>query len=170
MRRVRRFSGRWLWATAALGLSGPLCALANASPANTEVKAVMIYNLIRFMTLPEAHAHVRLCVKAGEDINAHLSALSGQPVGNGVLEVEALPSLADSGHGCDVIYAGAAPHSPAHGQITIGEGAAFAQNGGTVALISFGGQLRFIINAAAARHAGVAVNSQLMRLAARVVN
>ena len=175
---LRRAATQVLWWMSALILTvsaGLLVAPARAaSQANAQIKAVMIYNIIRFMALPGPHGQVRLCLKAGEDIAAAMNALDGQPVGNAQLEVTLLAPSGDAPHSCDVLYAGPAwpgAHSaPAHGQITIGEGASFAQSGGTVGLISFGGQLRFIINARAAAHAGIAVNSQLMRLAARVIN
>ena len=178
---LRRAAPQVLWWLSALILTvsaallvAPARAASTNPPANAQIKAVMIYNIIRFMALPEPHGQVRLCLKAGEDIAAAMNALDGQPVGNAQLDVALLAPGSDAPHSCDVLYAGPAwpgAHSaPAHGQITIGEGATFAQSGGTVGLINFGGQLRFIINARAAAHAGVAVNSQLMRLAARVIN
>ncbi|HWU01492.1 MAG TPA: YfiR family protein, partial [Novosphingobium sp.] len=137
------------------------------------VRPAMIYNILRFMTLPEARARLRLCVRKGDALAPGLQALGGEPLGAGQLEVDVMPSFADGSRGCDVIYAGNAPAGslvPGHGQILIGEGQRFAEDGGTVALLSFGGQVRFAINARVANRSGIRVSSQLLRLAAKVVN
>ena len=158
-------------ALAAVSLVVPLAPPALAAP-HDGVKAAMIYNILRFMTLPEAHAKVRLCLRRSEDIVPDLLALSGEPLGAGHLEVVPLASL-DAAHGCDVIYtgsAGAAGLVAGHGQVLIGDGNHFVDDGGTVGLVSFGGQVRFAINMRTAAKGGIRVNSQLMRLAARVVN
>jgi len=143
-----------------------------AAQGRASVKAVMIYNIVRFIELPEHRAQVRLCLRRSEDVANDLSALSGQPVGAGQLEVQTVATLADLGRACDVVYlgGGASMGVPLYGQVLIGEGSRFAEDGGTVGLVSFGDQLRFVINAKVAVHSGLKVSSQLMRLAARVIN
>jgi hypothetical protein len=159
-----------LAATAALALLGH-SAPAMAGPSGNGVRAAMIYNILRFMTLPESKPRIRLCLRRGDDIAPDLAALSGEPLGAGQLEVVPVTAITDMGRACDILYLGANPSVPlAKGQISIGDSPRFIEDGGTVGLVNFGGQWRFAINARAANNGGIRISSQLMRLAARVVN
>jgi len=161
---------KFLAAGAAVALMGQ-GAPAWAGPSSNSVKAAMIYNIVRFMALPDPKPKVRLCLRRGDDLTPDLNALSGEPVGAGLLEIVPVGAIADMARGCDILYLGTNPAIPlSRGQISIGEGSRFVDDGGTVGLVNFGGQLRFAINARVASHGGVRVSSQLMRLAARVVN
>jgi hypothetical protein len=159
-----------LAASAALALLGH-SAPATAGPSANSIRAAMIYNIVRFMALPDAKPRIRLCLRRGDELAPDLAALSGEPLGNGQLEVVPVPAITDMGRACDILYLGANPAVPlARGQVSIGDGPRFVDDGGTVGLVSFGGQLRFAINARAANNGGIRISSQLMRLAARVVN
>jgi hypothetical protein len=52
--------------------------------------------------------------------------------------------------------------------LLVGDGPGFINGGGMIGLVRFGNQIRFEINARAARQSGVSISSKLMRLAARV--
>lgn len=147
---------------------------ARASDNQGNVKAVIIFNILRFASFPNTHHVLRLCTRDSEAIARNLMALNGRSLGQRQLDVVFVSSWNDNMDSCDVIYAGstAAEALPRlrRGQITIGDGPSFIDHDGTVGLIKFGGQTRFAINAHAARQVGVRFSSQLMRLAARVIN
>ncbi|NBC37116.1 DUF4154 domain-containing protein [Novosphingobium sp. FSY-8] len=173
--RARRFHRAMRVAVLAMLGGGLICLTPAPVAANggNGVKAAMIYNILRFMTLPDARPRVRLCVRRADELAPDLLSLNGEPVGAGQLEVVPLANLTDA-RGCDALYVGNAPitsaPAPGRGQVLIGDGGHFAEDGGTVGLISFGGQTRFAINARVAAHSGVRISSQVMRLAARIVN
>ena len=54
--------------------------------------------------------------------------------------------------------------------LTVGDSAGFASQGGVIGFTMDGDKVRFEINAAAARRAGLAINSQLLNLASRKFN
>lgn len=138
------------------------------------VKAALVYNIIRFISFPGNPARIRICTIATDDISGNLRALNGRPVGSSRLEVVILSSTRDVNASCDVVYLQSAPPSAigpaARGQVVIGEGNGFAERGGTVGLLNFGGQVRFAINGRVARNSGVQFSAQLMQLAAKVVS
>lgn len=147
---------------------------ASAADDKGGVKAAIIFNILRFASFPDSDPTLTLCTRAGEAIAPNLRTLDGRSIGPRRLNVVFVPSLDDATRGCDVIYAGyssaGAIRGAARGQITIGEDPAFVDRNGTIGLINFGGQVRFAINLKAARSANVQIGSQLMRLAARVIN
>nr|WP_294851616.1 YfiR family protein [uncultured Sphingomonas sp.] len=161
--------------TIALALSVALFAPGSAqAQSSAGVKAALVYNIIRFISFPGNPARIRICTIAGDNISGSLRALSGRAVGNSRLEVVAVGSVREAGPSCDVVYLesaqAAALGSISRGQVVIGEGPAFAERGGTVGLVNFGGQIRFAINSRVARNSGVQISAQLMQLAAKVVS
>ncbi|MEJ2456852.1 MAG: YfiR family protein [Novosphingobium sp.] len=147
---------------------------AQASDDSGNVKAVIIFNILRFASFPHAGRALKLCTRSNEVIARNLQALDGRSLGERRLDVVLVPSWSAGTSACDVIYTGSgdakALPKARYGQITIGDGPSFIDRDGTVGLIDFGGQTRFTINARIARRADVRFSSQLMRLAARVIN
>lgn len=149
-------------------------ATATAQSSNGGVKAALVYNIIRFISFPGNPARIRVCTISGDDMAGSLRALNGRAVGSSRLEVVTLGSVRDVGSTCDVVYLQSTPPSAigsvSRGQVLIGEAPGFAERGGTVGLLNFGGQIRFAINGRVARNSGVQFSSQLMQLAAKVVS
>ena len=154
--------------------SASLCPAPAHAEEKSAVKAALVYNILRFVTLPGNPAAVRICAQASDAVASDLRKLEGRTVGRARVNVVLVSSVANMGSSCDVVYlddeSPRAIGNAARGQILIGSARNFAENGGTVGLISFGGQVRFVINANAARRSGVTFSSQLMQLAAKVIS
>jgi hypothetical protein len=141
-----------------------------------EFKAAIILNLARFASWPpprflDAAQPVVLCVDPNDRLAGALGRLQGQPVGARTLQVRLTPRL---GPGCHMALVPVARSSAEEllalrkqGVLTVGEAPGFARSG-AVGLVQVGRQVRFEINAAASREAGVGLSSQLMRLAVAV--
>lgn len=153
--------------------------LVSGSPAFAEeahdkgrLKAAMIYNIMRFVNLPEAQSTLTVCVRRDDAVAGDILQLDQRAIGSSVINVALVSGFAFSSS-CDVIYLDA--HSPrsitprSRGQVLIGASAKFAERGGTVEFLRFGGQLRFIVNQRAASRSGVRFSSQLLQLAAKVI-
>lgn len=171
MRAWHSIIGRWRWGIPIL------CAYACLLPAvqaKTDIKAAMVYNIIRFVEFPGARQTLNLCVVRSDPMAQYLAALEGRQVGGARLNIVTLESAARFGASCQIIYTdsgSAADIGPrVRGQITIGAGRQFAENGGTVGLIRFGGQTRFVINLRDADGRDVRFSSQLIQLAAKVIS
>lgn len=163
-----------------LPLVGLCCLTAVAvTPAPAEaqsksrVKAAMVYNIMRFVNYPTNQGSLRLCGLQSDPTAADLRTLDGRSVGDARVDVVLVGSPSDIGASCDVVYLdNAAPRSVGgtnRGQVLIGGGRSFAESGGTVGLINFGGQIRFVINDSAAKRSNVSFRAQLLQLAARVI-
>ena len=138
------------------------------------IKAALVFNILRFVNFPNNPKRLRICGLSSDPIAGELRRLEGRMVATARVEVAIVANASGMGSSCDVVYlendSPRATGGPARGQILIGAGRNFAEDGGTIGLINFGGQVRFVINAGAARRAGVNISAQLMQLAAKVVS
>lgn len=140
-----------------------------------ELKAAIIYNILRFVEFPPGSVgnSLQLCVKRGVAGGDQLSLLQGKSAGVRRISVRSI----DSGRGadnCNVVYLGRADaseiaRSRGVGVLTIGDGAGFLKSGGTVGLVTTGKQTRFEVSMSAAKQSGLSISSKLLRLASRVV-
>jgi YfiR/HmsC-like len=159
-------------ACAALALAIGGAPLAAASGRSAIAKAELVHNIIRFVELPGQRLRLRLCVLRSDEMAQPLADLAGEPLGTSRLEVALKGTMANLAD-CNVIYLGAAAAgsvSVQPGQVLIGEGPRFVDEGGTVALLVADGPNRFAVNTRNASKGGVRFSSHLLRLASRVVN
>lgn len=144
------------------------------STSKSSVKAAIVYNIVRFARFPANRKQHNLCVLSSDPVGPNLRALDGRSAGGGQINVVTVSSPAKMGAGCHIIYMDSgspnAVNSSGRGQLLIGSGPSFAEKGGTVGLIQFGGQIRFVINDRAARSSGTSFSAQLMQLAAKVIS
>ncbi len=140
----------------------------------TRVKAAMVYNIMRFIKFPQARQRLQLCGLINDPISRHLRSIEGRKLGGARIGVSLYSNLNQLGSNCDVVYLDS--DSPGRirplkrGQVLIGSARNFAENGGTVGLIEFGGQVRFVINDKAAKRANIEFSAQLLQLAANVIS
>ena len=138
------------------------------------VKAALVYNVLRFATFPGDTSQLRVCASVSDPIAGDLRKLDGRTIGGSRLNVVLVAGPSGFGPSCNVIYLDDdSPRSVggvSRGQILIGSARNFAENGGSVGLITFGGQVRFVINTASAKRSGVTFSSQLLQLAAKVIS
>ncbi|MDB5422879.1 MAG: putative transrane protein [Phenylobacterium sp.] len=155
-------------ATAVLSLAHAACA---SDLQDDQIKAAVVYNFARFAAWPgarfaDADAPVVLCVDPADRLSPALLQLEGQPVGTRTLHVRTVQSFGPSCHlafvpASDSGHVGALQRQ---GVLTVGQAPEFPKSG-AICLVTVGRQIRFEINATAAREAGVTLSSQLMRLA-----
>lgn len=135
------------------------------------LRAAIVYNIVRFVEFPVSDNNLEMCVVRSADGASQMLALRGQRVGTRSIAVRLVDSA--SAEGCNVFYLGDASaaetaRARGHGVLVVGETPSFITSGGTVGLVRMGKQIRFEINARNARNAGLTISSKLLRLAARV--
>lgn len=170
---MRKLSHTALQALAILALSvAPLTASAQQANAN-QLKAAIVYNIIRFVQFPLSNDRepLHLCLDREVSGGRELAALNGLRVGNRTIVQRTLD--ADNAQGCDVAYLGRASAADIarvrnRGVLVMGENANFIGAGGTIGLVRMGNQIRFEVNTRAARQAQIVISSKLLRLAARI--
>ncbi len=159
-------------------LAAPLSGQAAATPTEPQVKAAFIYNFAQFVQWPtagETPGAVTVCVLGASSLGAFLSALSGRPVGGATLRVRTVASAQPS---CNILVIpdGQAEQLPAALEksrgghvLIVGETPGLAERGAAINLFLEQNRVRFEVNIDAANRAGLAISSQLLRLA-RIVH
>lgn len=140
-----------------------------------EIKAAFVYNLLKFVELsprvPLGNGTIRLCLLDVPNSSARpLRALNGRVAQGRRVDV------ADFAPGaCHAVVTGE-PLGRAtlralseQGMLTI-DGEGFVDQEGMVGLVNVSNRVRFEFNLASARRANIGIASQLLRLAARVIN
>ncbi|MCW2367146.1 hypothetical protein M2341_002593 [Sphingobium sp. B7D2B] len=148
------------------------CAPARAADEQTELKAAIIYNIIRFVDLRPPRDRVVLCVSSDEPLAGALQVYEGRNVAGGRLEVRIVKRTTWSVD-CRIAYVG--PGTSTGPLVTsspppllIGEGSDFLDRQGSVALVNFGRQIGFEVNLKAGARGGAVFSSRLLRLARAV--
>lgn len=151
-------------------------AAARAAPSEYELKAAFIYQIARFVEWPPApqkDAPLQLCVLGGNPFGAALHTISGKPVGGRKIEVTLLDMDEDT-RKCAMLFIAnpvekhlerIAALARGSGMLTLGDTPGFAQRGAMVNFFHEDGKIRFEINTAASRRAGLKISSQLLKLA-----
>ena len=169
-----RFLRALLLALLALGWSW--AGAAQTASENT-VRAVLLFNLLKFAELPvdTAHSdHLAVCVAAGDpELLLAMRPLAERSVRGKSLMLQ----TPGGGAHCDVIYVDSRARWQAvqvqmdtTGSLTVGLYPGFINDGGLVEVEIQQGRPRFDIHQAAARQAGIRFNPQLLRLARRLID
>ncbi|WP_343043857.1 YfiR family protein [Marichromatium bheemlicum] len=143
-----------------------------------ELVAAYLYNFSKFIQWPtRAELPLRLCVYGRTEAAPALEALAGKRVQGRRVTVRRR-IRGEALEGCHIVYVAdserpfLAPllHSLAGRPVlTVSEIPEFVAAGGMVRFVRIERRLRFEINAASARAAGLGISSQLLRLAVDVV-
>jgi hypothetical protein len=148
------------------------------APSDLEVRTALVYKIAKFVAWPERAqqdpATLRLCHMTERNAARSLATLTGQTVGARSIVVQALQPDEDPTQ-CDILYIAAPEEINAiptlrriadQPVLTIGESSAFAARlGGVMTLRTDTRRVRFEVNVAASRRAGLQINSQLLKLA-----
>lgn len=142
---------------------------ANPGRKAEDVEAAIVFNILRFATLPGDSAQV-LCVLPGTALSSSLLAIDSKAAGRQAViikEVMAETTAADIAANCGALFVPAedAAYYAKTGVLTISKAPDFTKQGGVVRLFTFGRQTRFEINIGAAQKAQVSFSSKLLRLA-----
>ena len=155
---------------AATGLSTACCAQ-DAAQREAQLKAAYVFNFIKFVDW-DARATAKaldVCFTGADDVRDALSlATADKSVGSRKINVRSLAANFRS-EDCEVIYMDAAYTSvPTLGALTVGAAPTFTRDGGMIRLYTEDNRLRFVVNMANARKAGISISSNLLKLATRV--
>ncbi len=152
-----------------------------ASVDEYSVKAAFIYKVALFVTWPEA-ARVEtfgVCVCGDDPFGATLDrTMERLTVDHRPVVVRRLPDArAATAATCAVVWVGARRSGLLRDELailqdqpflTMGDAEDFADTGGVVELMVYGGRVRFEVNRSAAKRARLEISSQLLKLAHRV--
>jgi hypothetical protein len=146
------------------------------------VKAAFIYNFAKFIdwpgaAFPKEDSPLLICLLGEDPILEHLKSLEEKPLGQRKVQVKVAKSL-EAIEGCHIVFIAAsekarmpqilrkaAPYST----LTVGDAEGFLESGGMIQFSLVEGKIRFSINLANARLAGLQMSSKLMKLAEKVL-
>jgi hypothetical protein len=168
-----------LFALAACAQVPPVAALAEQPSREYQVKAAFVYNFAQFTEWPasafESPDAPIVVTVLGNNLygNAIEQVTGGKKVGGREIAVRYAPNAAAVGR-THVLVVCPSENGRARGTVsavgkdpvlTVGEGDDFAAVGGVVRLFAEDNKLRFEINPAAARRAGLKMSAKLLQLA-----
>ncbi len=181
--RLSNFSLTKRWRAAGLALlvslSGP-CAWAQ-QVSEAAVKAGFVFNFLKFTQWPGGRdglaLPIRLCAASAKPLEGQLSLLSGRMVGSRVVDVRTgVPS--SDWRQCDALFLGEGEaerlatlqqHLANAPVLTMGDFPGFVEAGGVIGLRVEANRVRFDVNLSSAQQSGLVLNSQMLRLAGKVL-
>lgn len=142
------------------------------------VKAAYLYNFTKYVEWPpeafaSPEAPLLICIAGDNPFGKALTSLVGKRVDNRPVEVRLLPTATGIEH-CHVLYLGQVDQGRFKAWLaklgplpilTVGDSGDFALAGGMIGLVKTNQRIRFTINLAATRLAGLRLSSQLLKLA-----
>lgn len=175
-----RFKPPAVWRVAMLFA---LTLLAGPSHADTveedSIKAGFVLNFTKYTEWPAAAlggGELRVCGLGAQPLSGKLLQLQGRQVQGREIKVR-VSVRQDEWRDCHALFVPAGEEARMDtllrtlGQaavLTIGDGNDFVEAGGMIVLKQRGGRIRFDVNLAAARRAGLNLNSQMLKLADEV--
>src|SRR4051812_12349168 len=137
-------------------------------PLEYRVKAAYLYNFLKFVEWPADTANPFTICVAGKNPFGDVLAdtVRGERIGGRAVVTR---NVSEPDAGCHVLFiprgTAAAPYlRDARSTLTVGETADFLAQGGAIAFVQEGANVRFQINDASARRAGLQISSRLLRL------
>lgn len=164
-RNVARRFVRWV----GLLLTVVLCSIGTSSRANAEgeqVKAAFVYNFAKLTTWPSEPSTIVIgIIGRGETGDVIRRVVTGKQVNGHPITVRSI--TAGEAKTCQIVFvcgAGGPPNTGAAHVLVVGEADGFAANGGAIGLVMSGEHVKFEINLAAAKRAGLQLSSKLTTL------
>jgi hypothetical protein len=163
-------------------LCGSAPATISSEPMNSApeylVKAAFIYNFAKFVHWPDdsfngPRDRIELCVYSKDPFGDALQRLRDRTAQGRSFHVRRCDSL-DELKKCHIVFIGAASRRDrveairflrGRAALTVGDRSGFADRGGMIELYEVKERIRFRINLQAARHAGLKISSELLKLA-----
>jgi len=153
-----------------------------SKPLDYQVKAVYLLNFGRFVTWPAGDQAVdsatfRLCVLGQDPFGQTLDATVAAESIDGKSVVTRRIAKPEESDGCRMLFVSASEDRQLtqivrvldkSAILTVSDMPGFLQRGGMIQFVAEGKRVRFQINAAAAQHVGLALSSELLRVAASV--
>ncbi|SRR6266545_2979687 len=162
----------WIYAC-----SGPLHA-SSAPPGEYEVKAAMVFNIIKFVEWPEGSSATgnvpfTICVFGKGEFGTALEALQGKAIRGRLVVVKQIVQPEEK-EPCQILVIGKSERHRLQavlrqlnhdGVLTISDTPRFASAGGIIGFIDMDGRVGFEINQETARRCRIKISSQLLKLA-----
>lgn len=168
---------QFLAALCAMQLAAPHAVAQTFAPTEYEIKAAFIHNIAKFVEWPApqspAKAPLMLCILGQDPSGGAFDALYGKQVGGMAWEVAPVNSRA-SLRECRVLFIAASEAGnlrrilegiQGSAVLTVGDSDGFAEQGVMVNFYLEQNKVRFEINLAAVKRAGLKISSQLLKLA-----
>ncbi len=179
--RIYRVPGLLRLFFCAIGvLLGAVHGAQSSRPTEYEVKAAYLANFGRFVEWPAAREPApesfNVCVLGDDPFGELLdAAVKGEVIGGVPMAAKRLSSPQEATE-CRILFLPASQSGQLAGilstlrtspVLTVSDMPGFARRGGMIQFITEGGRIRFIINLAPAKRAGLTLSSQLLKLSAR---
>lgn len=170
--------GRWRRALLAILLLLPTMASA-VTPSEDSVKAGFVLNFAKYTEWPAAFmggGELKICWLGAQALSGKLAELTGSRV-QGLVVRGRQVARPEEWRDCHVLFIPASEASRLNAvlgtltmpTLTVSDSPDFVQSGGMIGLKQYAGRIRFDINLAAARKAGLSLSSQMLKLADEVL-
>ena len=176
--RTRRQFATGLFALMCCALGGGQALAQQAD--EQAVKAGFIYNFIKFTqwsSSPDGDTRrLLICTTAEKPLGGQFAKLAGRTIGARTIDIRNSVGTNDW-PGCDVLFIAKADAERADNYLrnlgsaqvlTVGDFTGFAKAGGMIGLYMQDNRVRFDVNIASTQHAGLTLNSQMIKLAGQV--
>jgi hypothetical protein len=165
--------GVFIAASAALGQT--------AKSTEYQVKAAYLYNFGKFVQWPAKNGEPKndsfsICLLGRNPFGGALAGLAGQTINGRIVETRHIPGVQDAKK-CEVLFVAASEQDRiteilAAVQklpiLTVSDMPHFVAHGGTIEFVAQDGKVRFQVNRAAAKSAGLGLSSELLKVAVNV--
>jgi len=146
-----------------------------------QIKAAMLFNMIRFIDWPENGGSngsklITICIHGKSPLTDALRKLEGKQIRGKTIAISQARESANY-QSCQLLAAGQKDHQLLQAALaqtrslallTVGEARGFAESGGVIGLFIRNERVRFEINLAAARRHKLRISSKLLKLADHV--
>jgi hypothetical protein len=162
-------------------LSSIFCWSQSPGPTETQVKAAYLYNFGKFVTWQTdraANLDLEICVLGKDPFGTVLdSTVAGDKVGGRKIVARRINRI-EEGNSCGVLFIasseekrlGAILAAARHLEVlTVSDMPHFAEQGGMIGLVTQGDRIRFEVNLGAAKQSHLALSSELLKVATRVI-
>lgn len=143
-----------------------------------QVKAAMLYNLVKFVDWPretssDSQTPFKVCVIGRNPFGSFLDTLNGKTIKGRKLQSVQLSQSEDMG-ACQVLFISSSEKrnlatildtAGSSSLLTVSDISSFADSGGMIGFVEVEGKVRLEINLEAARQANFKISSQLLKLA-----
>ncbi len=167
--------------TALLAVSVPQYASA-ASPGEYQIKAAMLFNMMRFVdwpesALPNADENIDICVVSRGAMATAVESLRGKQVKGKSIAIRQIGKSAGFS-GCHVLLLSDTDRQTTSAILeqtrsaplmTVSDSRGFTATGGVFGFIILGGKVRFEVNLTSAQRHRIRISSQLLKLAQTVL-
>jgi hypothetical protein len=151
-------------------------------PTESQVKAAYLYNFGKFITWPGDRAStpdsLNICVLGKDPFGAVLdSTVAGESIGGRKITVSKL-SRVDEATSCSILFISSSEQKRLGSilvaaqrldVLTVSDMPHFAEQGGMIAFVTEDGKIRFEVNLGAAQQSHLALSSELLKVATRVI-